>query len=151
MKVMLNTNVYGRPFDKLTSKEIIEEAAAAFEIFSFACSGKFEIITSDVLFSEVKMIKDKLKRKFILYLIRYVSDKRARLSSETIKMADILNILIKDYMDSLHVAFAAVSACNYLITCDKDLLKAAERIENLLSQNGFKLEITYPTKFVNRL
>ena len=127
MKVMLNTNVYGRPFDKLNSKEIIEEASASFEIFSLACLGKFEIVTPDVLISEIKMIKDKLKRKFILHLVKHVSNERVRLDGETIKIADTISSLIKDYMDSLHVAFAAVNTCDYLVTCDKDLLRAAER------------------------
>ena len=64
--IMLNTNVFGRPFDKLGSKEIMDEALASYKIFSVAYSGLIEVKTSDVLFSEVSMIKDELKRKFVV-------------------------------------------------------------------------------------
>ena len=63
-------------------------------------------------------------------------------------MADLLSKLVKDYMDSLHIAFAAVSGCGHLITCDKELLNARDEIENLLSQNGFKAKITDPVAFI---
>ena len=146
--IMLNTNVFGRPFDKLDSKEIMDEALASYKIFSLAYSGLIEVKTSDVLFSEVSMIKDELKRKFVFYLISCISNERVKLNKDISRLADLLSQLIKDYMDSLHIAFAAVSGCSHLITCDKELLNAWEDIENLLSQNGFKAKITNPVAFI---
>jgi len=51
-RVMLNTNVFCRPFDDLTNKNIKEEAESAEFIFSLARQNEVEIISSDVLYEE---------------------------------------------------------------------------------------------------
>ena len=67
------------------------------------------------------------------------------------EMADLLYNLVNDYMDALHIAFAALSRCSHMITCDKELLKKAKRIESILSQKGFKLELTDPANFLIKI
>ena len=51
-KIMLNTNIYGRPFDDLTDKNVRLEAESAKKIFSFAQSKTVSIFTSEILFYE---------------------------------------------------------------------------------------------------
>lgn len=149
--VMLNTNVYGRPFDDLRSPEISAEASAAYQIFLFGYSGLITIRTSDVLFAELGMIKDALKKKFIFYLAKHISEDRIKLGKEVIKLADLLSPMVKDYMDALHIAFAAAGMCNYLVTCDKELLDVSQAIENLLSQYGFQMKLRNPVDFVKEV
>lgn len=146
--VMLNTNVYGRPFDDLHSPEIAAEASAAYKIFLLGYSGLITIRTSDVLFAELSVIKDAFKKKFIFHLVEQTGEDRIKLSKEVVKLADSLSPIVKDYMDSLHVAFSAAGRCNYLVTCDKEILSVSQAIENLLSQYGFKTKIITPVDFV---
>jgi len=57
MKVMLNTNVYCRPLDDLTDKDVELEAKSAKELFDFAHSGMVVVITSEILFYEINFIE----------------------------------------------------------------------------------------------
>ena len=146
--VMLDTNVYGRPFDDLHSYEIAAEASAAYQILMLGYSGLITIRTSDVLFAELGMIKDALKKKFIFYLVKQTGENRIKLGKEVVKLADSLSSIVKDYMDALHIAFAAAGGCDYLVTCDKEIFDAYQAIENLLSQYGFKTKLRNPVDFV---
>jgi len=55
MKIMLNTNIYGRPFDDLDQGRIMNEALASFKIFLYSALGFMSIISSDVLFAEITL------------------------------------------------------------------------------------------------
>ena len=149
--VMLDTNVYCRPFDDLSDDEVLKEATAAYKIFQLSSVELIEIRASDALLAEISLISDSLKRSVVTYLIKISTGEKVTVNNKVIETADLLHNTVNDYMDSLHIAFAAVSQCNYLITCDKELLKKAGRIESILSQKGFKLELTDPANFLIKL
>ena len=144
--VMLNTNIYGRPFDDLSNKKVLNEALASYKIFLLSSSRFFGITTSDVLFAELSLIKDKSKRDIIFYLIKTVSKERIRLNNKAIEIADLLYPELKDYMDSLHIAFAAISNCTYFVTCDKEITNSAYKIEKLLTAKNFNIKIRSPVR-----
>lgn len=149
--VMLDTNVYCMPFDDLSDENMIKEAAAAYKIFQLSSIEMIEIRASDALFAEIGLISDSLKRSVVTYLIEISTKEKATVNEKVIETADLLHNIVNDYMDSLHIAFAAVSRCDHMITCDKELLKKAGRIESILSQKGFKLELTDPANFLIKL
>lgn len=137
MKIMLDTNIYGRPFDDLGRGEVRNEAIASYQIFLLASSDFLEVKTSDVLFAEVNLIKNRLKRDIVLHLIRRLSKERVKLDRKVMEVSGYLYpVLIGDCMDCLHLAFAAVSGCDYLITCDRELYGKAFKIERILSNKG---------------
>lgn len=148
LKIMLNTNVFCRPYDDLTDDIVKEEAKSAETIFSFAHQAKIEIISSDVLYEEVDLIEDKAKNEAVYYLIKTVEKERASTNERVIELANALNDMVKDYNDCLHIAFAAISRCFCLITCDQELINKKGKIESFLLSKKISLTIITPSEFI---
>lgn len=145
---MLNTNVYGRLYDDLKQDRILKEALDSSHIFLLATLKFIEIKSSDVLFAELNLIKDKPKRDIILSLIKHAVKERIKLNSKVIEIADGIFVFLKDYMDSLHIAFAVIGNCQYFITCDDDIINKAQKIESFLKSKGFNTNIKSPSAFL---
>ena len=148
-RIMLNTNVYCRPFDDKTDPEIQAESYYSERILELAEEKKIKIIASDILYAELTLIDDERKRDIILNEIESLAEKRITASSEVHELAQELNSFISDYSDDLHIASAAVSGCECLVTCDKQLVKARSRIERFLLSKGYKLNILTPKEFID--
>ena len=146
-RIMLNTNVFCRPFDDLTNKAIKEEAKNADFIFSLAHQNRIEIISSDVLYEETDLIENKTKYDSVYYLIKTVEKERVTANEKVIEWADSLNNIIKDYNDCLHIGFALAGKCSSLITCDHELIQKREKIERFLLSKGIILAIKTPSEF----
>ena len=148
---MLNTNVFCRPLDDLTDKNVELEAKCAKEIFDFAHSGTILILTSEILFYEFSFIEEKDKRELVFHLAKNVESRMIVTDSVIEKLADGLHIYIKDYADCLHIASAASSNCDHLVTCDSELLIKAKLIESFLLKHNFKLYIVNPIEFIQKV
>ena len=146
---MLNTNVYGRPYDDLEQDRILKEALDSSHIFLLSTLKFVEIKSSDVLFAELNLIKDKPKRDIILSLIKQVTKERIKLNNKIIEIADDIFAILNDYMDSLHIAFAVISNCQYFVTCDDDIINKAQKIESFLKTEGLGINIKSPSAFLN--
>ena len=151
MKVMLNTNVYCRPLDDLTDKDVELEAKSAKELFDFAHSGMVVVITSEILFYEINFIEEKNKRELVFHLAKNVENRMIDINSDVEKLADQIKAYMKDYADCLHIASAALSNCSYLVTCDRELLRKAKTIESFLFKHNFKLHIINPIEFIQKV
>ena len=145
---MLDTNVFCRPLDDLTDKNVELEAKCAKEIFDFAHKEIILIFTSETLFYEFDLIEEKDKRELVFHLAKNVENRMIVVDSGIETLADNLKVYVKDYADCLHIASAASSNCDYLVTCDSELLRKAKRIESFLLKSNFKLHITNPIEFV---
>ena len=150
-KLMLNTNVYCRPFDDKTNPEIESESMYSEKILELAEHGKIEVISSDILYAELGLIEDNRKRDIILNIIESVAQHRISANNKMHDLAQELNSLISDYSDCLHIISAALGDCSCLITCDKDLVKARSKIERFLISKGFKLAILTPKEFISSI
>ena len=71
--VMLNTNVFGRPFDNTKEQRILDETLASIDILLLSVLNFIRIKTSDILFAEFSLIKDEPKREMVISLARQVS------------------------------------------------------------------------------
>ena len=148
---MLNTNIYGRPFDDQSDDKIKEEADGVLSILSQVTEGKIKIITSDVLYEEVDLIKGKSKRESVLYLVETVETERKSSSDAVIHIADELNQIIHDYNDCLHIAFAAIGKCDFLITCDNELMDRSGKIERFLLSKKINTKIIGPVEYLREM
>ncbi len=146
--VMLNTNVYGRPYDDLRQDKILKEALDSSHIFLLSTLKFIEIKSSDVLFAELNLIKDKPKRDIILSLIKHAAKERIKLNNKVIEIADGIFTILKDYMDSLHIAFAVVGNCQYFVTCDDEIINKVQKIESFLKNKDFNINIKSPSAFL---
>lgn len=148
-KIMLDTNVFSRPLDDLSDKSVKLEADSSKKIFNFARDKAVSIVTSEILFYELSLIKEKDKREVIFHLAKNVERSMIMINSDIEKLADDLKARVKDYADCLHIASAALSGCSYLVTCDNELLRKAEKIESFLLNLDIKLNIVNPVKLVS--
>ena len=145
-KIMLDTNVFSRPLDDMSDKSVKLEAESSKKIFNFAHDKTVSIVTSEILFYEIGLIKEKDKREVIFHLAKNVERSMIVINPDIEKLADDLKAHIKDYADCLHIASAALSGCSYLVTCDKELLRKTEKIESFLLSLNIKLYIVNPVK-----
>ena len=150
-RIMLNTNVFCRPLDNFTDKNVELEAKCAKEILDFAHSKTISILTSEILFYEFNLIEEKEKRELVFHLAKNVENYMVVIDSDIEKLAEEIQIFVKDYADCLHIASAASSNCDCLVTCDYELLKKAKIIENFLLKSSFKLTIINPIEFIQEV
>ena len=148
-KIMLDTNIFSRPFDDLSNKSVKLEAESSKKIFNFARDKIVSIFTSEILFYEIGLIKEKDKREVIFHLAKNVERHTIMINPDIEKLADDLQARIKDYADCLHIASAASSGCDYFITCDEELLRKTEKIESFLLRFDTTLGIVNPVKLIS--
>lgn len=148
---MLNTNVFGRPFDDLTQPRIQEEATQALNIFLLAAAKLIVIKSSDVLYAEVNLIKDEAKQELTLSLIKSASSENIPVNEPVIAIADGIYPFLHDYMDCLHLAFAAFSGCDMFVTCDDEIIKKREMIESYLKNKGLNTIIKRPGELTREI
>ena len=145
-RVMLNTNVFCRPFDDQLDYKLKEEADSTLNILSQTTEGKVKIITSDVLYEEIGLINDRSKRESVYYLVEAVESERVQTSKAIIDIADGLHKFIHDYNDCLHIASAGAGKCDLIITCDGELLKRKNKIESFLLSKGLMVKVRHPSE-----
>lgn len=145
---MLDTNIYCRPFDDLNDPVIKEESNLAEKILELSENKKIEILSSDVLYAELTLIRDAYKKDVIFNEIKSFAQERVSANKVIDELALEIKNLIGNYGDSLHIAFAAFSNCTCFITCDKDLIKIREKIESFLTSKSYKLRLLSPEEFI---
>ncbi len=148
---MLDTNVYSRPLDDFNDKKVQLEAESSKKIISLANSKTISIITSEILYYEISLIRDKDKREIIFHIAETIQENVVFIDKKIENLADNIQVFIKDYADCLHIASAGLSKCSYMVTCDKELLRKAMRIERFLFNLGITLHIVDPIKIVKIL
>ena len=57
-RIMLDTNVFSRPLDDLSDRNVKLEAESSKTIFGFAHEKAVSIVTSEILFFEINLIKE---------------------------------------------------------------------------------------------
>ena len=144
-RIMLDTNIFCRPFDNQLDYKLKGEADSTLSILSQTTEGQAEIITSDILYEEIDLIGDKNKRESVYYLVKAVESERIKTSKLITDIADELHEFIHDYNDCLHIASAGVGKCDLLITCDDELLKRKNKIESFLLSKGLMAKVRHPS------
>ena len=64
MRIYCNSNVFGRPFDDLNQKRVLNETIASFKVFSLSKLDFVSIVTSEVLLAKASLIEDESKREW---------------------------------------------------------------------------------------
>jgi predicted nucleic acid-binding protein len=150
LRVYLDTNVYGRPFDDLQQERIAKEAAAAFKLFMWREASRIEICASEILLAEVGLIEDRMKRALIEETVLRVSVVFQQMTREVLQLARDLKeeTDLRDFADCLHLASAAELRASYFITCDDQIVSRMGRIARFVGQRGADLVVRNPLDFV---
>ena len=97
--IMLNTNVYCRPLDDPSDKDIETEAKLAKEIFGLSKAGALSIATSEILYYEINKIEDNTKQEIVFHLAQNVEEKLVVIDEKVEELADKISQHLKDYAD----------------------------------------------------
>ena len=87
IRVYLDTCVWCRPFDAVTSDRILKEAKSMNKLMRKVDNNEIEILGSSVLLFEVSMIPDDLKRISVEKLIARVATEISRVTDSTTNLA----------------------------------------------------------------
>jgi hypothetical protein len=122
LKLYLDTSVYNRPFDDQSQPRICIETLAFVSILQMLGANEAELITSSVLAYENSRNPFQLRRMWVNYCMR-CSKYFVKVNASIKKRAIAIESGSVKSMDSLHIACAEASNCNYFITCDDRIIK----------------------------
>lgn len=121
--VYLDLNVYSRPFDDQTSEKIRRETEAINLLWEEVKHGALHLISSDVLFLEVRRIISESKRAKVIEFMKLCGSHVAQTEAiEQIAQAIAEDCAIKP-RDALHLASAVFGEADYCLTCDGRVAK----------------------------
>jgi hypothetical protein len=130
VKLYLDMCVYNRPFDDQSQPRIMIETQIFITLLSMISGGRFDLINSFALEYENSKnpnIENMLKISDLLgYSTDYIScDKGILDRSLELEKCGLMG------MDAVHIACAEKAKADFFITCDNDLIKKLERIDNI--------------------
>ena len=130
MKIYLDNCCFNRPFDDQSQIRIRLESEAKLKIQEEIRSGKFQLVWSYILDYEnnqnpYQERKVRIKR-WKGYAISDIEE-----TSELIETASLLNKKGIQKIDSLHIACAILSKCEYFLTTDDKILRRAKQINDI--------------------
>ncbi|MCL2197769.1 MAG: PIN domain-containing protein [Defluviitaleaceae bacterium] len=140
MRIYLDNCCFNRPYDNQRHLKIELETKAKLKIQEMIIDGELELVTSYVLehendenpYDERKIAIE----AFLKYAIVDVDE-----TFEIIKIASIAMGSGLKIKDSLHVACAIASKCDYLLTTDKRFLKHKDSRIKIINPMQFLLEM----------
>jgi predicted nucleic acid-binding protein len=120
--IYLDVCCLNRPFDDQTQPRIKLEAEAILEIIAYCQSGRWQLVNSTVLESEIGQISNQTKKEQVE---RYLSLAKYRIvvTPEIIKKAKELTTFNFKNFDALHLACAENNTDIFLTTDDRLLKK----------------------------
>ncbi|ATZ61534.2 MAG: PIN domain-containing protein [Methanosarcinales archaeon Met12] len=140
LKIYLDTNVWGRPFDA-PSQRIINETNAFFKILERGFEGELTIVGSVVLDVEVGNMEEVEKKTAIEQLLALlVSEKIYDVSISKLKEIKLMGLKLPD---ASHIACTITGECKYFISCDDDVLRKGKEIEK-----RYGIRVCGPVEFI---
>ena len=130
MKLYLDMCVYNRPFDDQSQPRIMLETQIFIMLLSMISEGQVDLINSFALEYENgknPKIENMLKISDCLeYSSDYISfDEGILVRSLEFERYGLMG------MDAMHIACAEKTKADFFVTCDYDLIKKLERIDNI--------------------
>lgn len=142
MWIYADTNVFARPFDNYSQPRIALEGEACLLILKAISQNKLSLITSDILKLEIERtaIQKKIKIKSFLKFSK-------KNIPETEKVLDLAREILKKCKipprDVIHLASSKIGEAKYFLTCDDDILKKSDCLENY-----FSIKVLNPIQFI---
>ena len=142
MKIYLDNCCFNRPFDDQSRIRIMLETEAKLRIQEEVRVGRFKLIWSYILDYENSKNPYEDRKLRIKGWEKYaVTDLQE--NDEVIERANSLNLTGFKKLDSLHIACAIISKCDFFITTDDKILSLAKTVEGI--------KITDPIGFIKEV
>ena len=130
MKLYLDNCCFNRPFDDQSQTRIRLESEAKLEIQEEIRAGKVQLIWSYILDYENNKNPYQERKERIKAWEKYAIEDMEE-SSEVIETAKELSEKGFHKIDSLHIACAIITKCEYFLTTDDQILKRARLLNNI--------------------
>ncbi|MDR2591447.1 MAG: PIN domain-containing protein [Chitinispirillales bacterium] len=124
--IYLDTCCYSRLFDVTDQIDVIEEAGRIRYVMRNSFYGKYRIIGSFAVVSEISQ-NPKKERRRIEKLYNLIKSGEAQVTTQCGVRAQELQSKGLKVMDSLHLAAAEEAGADYLLTVDKEFIKKCSR------------------------
>ena len=121
--IYLDTCCYSRLFDGKISPDVIAEAGRIRHIIRNRFSGKYKLIGSFAVITEINQNPDNKERRIIERLYNKITSGEAQISIKSIARAAELELKGLKTMDARHLAAAEAMDADCLLTVDKDFIK----------------------------
>ena len=127
MRIYFDACCLNRPFDDQTADRIREETTALEQIWAMLDGESRLWVSSEVIEAELAMNPDRLRREAVTYLASG-ADIVLRLTHAAVETArELRRARIPSY-DSLHLAVALHGGCDFFLTTDDRLIRAAGKL-----------------------
>lgn len=142
MNIYLDNCCFNRPFDDQSRIRIVLETEAKLRIQEEIRVGRFKLVWSYILDYENNKNPYEDRKLRIKGWRKYaVTDIQE--NDEVIERANSLNLTGLKKLDSLHIACAIISKCDFFITTDDKILNLAKTVEGI--------KITDPICFIKEV
>jgi predicted nucleic acid-binding protein len=125
--VYLDTCCYSRLFDVNDQISVINEAGRILYIIQNRFSGKYIIVGSSIVTTEIRQNPDTKERRIIERLYNTIISGKAKASARRRTRAAELETEGLKTMDARHLAAAESMGADYLLTVDKDFLRICSK------------------------
>lgn len=141
IRLYLDTSVFNRSFDDQSQVKIFLETQATISVLRTITEQTVELMSSTVLQYENRQNPSPIKRAFMQAYLD-IANFQQPLNQSVIQRAATLKEQGIQLIDSLHIASAEVSACDYVLTCDKRLINRCQNLAlKVLNPVNYILEI----------
>jgi len=122
MKIYLDHCAYNRPFDDQKNISIQLETSAKLHIQDKIRNGKYDLVWSYM--SDLENSKNpNIENKKAIQNWEKIAKFKCKSSNNILELGKIIEKKGVNLKDSLHIASAIESKCDYFITTDSDLIK----------------------------
>lgn len=130
MKIYLDNCCFNRPFDDQSRIRIVLETEAKLRIQEEVRAGRLKLVWSYILDYENNKNPFEYRKLRIKGWGKYaVIDIQE--NNEVIERANILNLKGFKKLDSLHIACAIISKCDFFITTDDKILNLSKTLDEI--------------------
>ena len=143
MKIYMDNCCFNRPFDDQSQLRIKLESEAKLKIQEEIRAGRLEMVWSYIIdYENSKNPFVERKKQIVVWKKYAIVDIQE--NTEIIEKANSLSRKGMRKMDSLHIACAIYSQCDYFLTTDDKVLKKSDIIEeiNIVDPFGFIKEVS---------
>jgi len=143
MKIYMDNYCFNRPFDDQSQLRIKLESEAKLKIQEDIRAGRLEMVWSYIIdYENSKNPFAERKKQIVVWKKYAIVDIQE--NTEIIEKANSLSRKGMRKMDSLHIACAIYSQCDYFLTTDDKVLKKSDIIEeiNIVDPFGFIKEVS---------
>lgn len=130
VRIYLDACCFNRPFDDLSADRVASEAEAVLRILAGVEAGEWDLVVGDVLFFELRRMKDTPRRNACPAMTRcaflhVLSDANRESETGRFVRAGFQR------MDAAHLAFASAGDVDVFITVDDRLLRREIRLRTV--------------------